>query len=102
MANAPGEERCGLARLYETLSSPLIWGGSLLASPVPFMYDFAPVIIVVLQVWFKIHFFFFCTIGSSFFHLEFPSNFLGLGNQNTFSFYNILVKVSFNNILFLL
>lgn len=25
VANAPGEERCGLARLYETLSSPLIW-----------------------------------------------------------------------------
>lgn len=47
-------------------------------------------------------FFFFLTIGSDFFHLEFPSDFLGLGNQNTFSFYNILVKVSYNNVLFLL
>ena len=81
LANAP-------ARLYETLLSPLIWGGSLLADPVPFMHDFAPVIIVVLQVWFKIvftlflwfFFFFFLTIDSDFFHLEFPSNFLGLGN----------------------
>lgn len=56
MANAPGEERCGLARLYETLTSPLMWGGSLLVSPVPFMHDFAPVIMVVLPVWFKILF----------------------------------------------
>lgn len=49
LANAP-------ARLYETLISPLIWGGSLLADPVPFIHDFVPVIIVVLQVWFKILF----------------------------------------------
>lgn len=46
------------------LTSSLIWRGRLLADPLLFMHGFAPVVIVVLQVWFKILFvLFLCFFG---------------------------------------
>lgn len=63
----------------ETLTSPLILAGSLLADSVIFICGFAAIIIVVLEVGFKVLFVLllciFLNIGNDSFHLVFPSNF---------------------------
>ena len=46
----------GRPRFMKPLTSSLIWRCRLLADPLLFMRGFAPIVIVVLQVWFKILF----------------------------------------------